>query len=103
MTSICPFCGMEPIVSALHLYLAERGLLGLVLDVCKSYHATFEEISGRSRELRVSRARQAAWSLLEARGLSRSEIGRAFGRDHTTVVAGIAAADKRASASKGVA
>lgn len=80
----------------LRLWLEDRELLGLVLDACKSFHATFDEVAGRDREPRVSRARQAVWSLLEMRGLSRSSIARAFGRDHTTVVHGIAAADKRA-------
>ena len=80
----------------LRLWLEDRELLGLVLDACKSFHATFDEVAGRDREPRVSRARQAVWSLLEMRGMSRSAIARAFGRDHTTVVHGIAAADKRA-------
>ena len=80
----------------LRLWLEDRELFGLVIDACRPFHATFEEVAGRDREPRVSRARQAVWSLLEMRGLSRSSIARAFGRDHTTVGHGIAAADKRA-------
>lgn len=73
-----------------------RGLLGTVLGVAAGHHVTLAELWGRSRTPRVSRARQALWSRLEGHGLSRSEIGRAFNRDHTTIISGIAAADKRA-------
>lgn len=81
----------SPIVT----WLEERGLWTLARDAAMGAHATVEEVCTRDRSRRVSHARQAVWSALEMKGLSRLEIARAFRRDHTTVGYGIGQADKR--------
>lgn len=76
-------------------WLEERGLWVVAKDAAMGAHATLEEVCTRSRLKRVSQARQAVWSALEMKGLSRSEIARVFKRDQTTVGYGIGKADKR--------
>lgn len=76
-------------------WLEERGLWVAARDAAMGAHATLEEVCTRSRLKRVSQARQAVWSALEMKGLSRSEIARVFKRDQTTVGYGIGKADKR--------
>lgn len=46
------------------------------------------EIRGKSRVGPVVRARHFVWFKLSEFGLSASEIGRAFGADHSTVLSG---------------
>ena len=48
------------------------------------------DILGRSRKPHICRARWAAMRALKQRGLSASHIGRLMGRDHTTVLHGLA-------------
>lgn len=76
-------------------WLEERGLWAVAKDAAMGAHATLEEVCTRSQLRRMSRARQAVWSALEMKGLSRSEIARVFNRDQTTVGYGIGKSDKR--------
>lgn len=84
--------------SEAHDWAEARGLLPVVTATAAERHVTLAELWSTSRTPRVSHARQLLWSRLEMAGLCRSEIARAFGRDHSTVIHGIAAADRRAGA-----
>lgn len=54
------------------------------------------QIMGHSRRQQIAHARQGVyWLLMHRGGLSVSAIGRAMGRDHTTVQHGIAAETRR--------
>lgn len=50
------------------------------------YGVDVDEVLSTSRNDRVVRARQAACWLLRGHGMSLPEIGKAIGRDHTTVL-----------------
>lgn len=59
-------------------------------------HLTLSEITGPDRRFKVAHARQRAFLLCHRAGFSTPQIGRFFGdRDHTTVLHGIARAEKR--------
>lgn len=83
----------------------ERGLLGLVEQICKAYHVTAAEICGRGRTKNVSRARREVWWRIRHdpnTRFSTTEIGAIFGRDHSTIVLALAVyaaehADERAA------
>ena len=47
------------------------------------------QIMGNGRTADVTAARQLAYVKARAMGLSYPEIGRAFGRDHTTIMHGV--------------
>ena len=49
----------------------------------------FDEIFLRDRRRRVTQVRKLVWCRLHERGWSSMAIGRAFHRDHATVLAGI--------------
>jgi chromosomal replication initiation ATPase DnaA len=66
--------------------LDDRGLLEGVRIAAIVNCVTVAEICGRERTGAVARARAAVWRSLRAAGLSFPEIGRLFGRDHTTIV-----------------
>jgi hypothetical protein len=65
--------------------------LGPMLDeICAEHNVSAEEVCGTRRHKQISAARQHLWSLVrEEQGLSFPAIGRLFGRNHTTVMAGI--------------
>ena len=46
-------------------------------------------IFGPRKEARIVRARWDAWALARAAGWTLPEIGRAFNRDHTTILHGL--------------
>jgi chromosomal replication initiation ATPase DnaA len=78
--------------------LQARDLLVVVLDVCRCRGVRVEDVCARKRFQSVSRARQEIWWRLRnhaERHYSLSEIARLFGRDPTTVLAGVAAHDRR--------
>lgn len=80
--------------------LAERDLFELVEAIAHRRGVTTIELCGRCRTKAVSRARQEAWWLLRhdaERHYSICEIARLFGRDPTTVLAGVAAHAQRMS------
>jgi len=61
------------------------------------------DVLGGDRRERASRPRQAAmWLAFKITPHSVSEIGRAFGRHHTTVLYGIAAHERRLAANAAV-
>jgi chromosomal replication initiation ATPase DnaA len=74
--------------------LSQRDLLELVGNVCRTHGVTVDEVCGRTRTQAVSWARHETWWRLRhhpERHYSLAEIGRLFGRDHTTVLHGIQA------------
>jgi chromosomal replication initiation ATPase DnaA len=78
-----------------------RDLLALVDDVCRRRGVPRALLAGRTRTQSVSRARQEVWWLMRhhpERHYSLLEIARLFGRDHATILAGLAAHGRRASA-----
>jgi chromosomal replication initiation ATPase DnaA len=78
--------------------LADRGLLELVDNVCALRGVTRDELCGRDRSRAVAAARHELWALIydhRERFYSFAEIGRFFGRDHTSVIHGIAAHRRR--------
>jgi chromosomal replication initiation ATPase DnaA len=82
------------VVEALRL----RDLLELVEQVAACRGVPVDELCGLARTQSVSRARQEAWWRLRhhpERNYSLEEIGKLFGRHHTTVMAGVAAHARR--------
>jgi chromosomal replication initiation ATPase DnaA len=80
--------------------LRARDLLTLVSDVCKRRGVTLDEVCGRARSQAISRARQEVWWRIRhhpERSYSYPEIARLFARDHSTILAGISAHERRAS------
>lgn len=74
----------------------ERPIAAVRRLVCLRYGVTRAEIVGRRRLSRLVRPRQVAfWLALKVTGASSSEIGRAFGRDHTTVLHGASCVEER--------
>jgi chromosomal replication initiation ATPase DnaA len=47
------------------------------------------DIMGGRRDTRHARARFAVWLVMRRRGMTFARIGRAFGRDHRTVMHGV--------------
>jgi chromosomal replication initiation ATPase DnaA len=80
--------------------LRARDLLPLVDEVCKRKGITLDEVCGRARSQAISHARQEVWWRIRnhpEREYSYPEIARLFARDHTTIMAGIGAHERRAS------
>jgi chromosomal replication initiation ATPase DnaA len=80
--------------------LRARDLLALLDEVCKRRGVTLHEVCGRARSQAVSHARQELWWRIRhhpEHDYSYPEIARLFARDHTTIMAGIAAHERRAS------
>jgi len=78
--------------------LRARDLLELVEDICRTRGVVLHELCGRTRSRSVSRARHETWWCIRRhpeRHYSVLEIARLFGRDHTTVSAGIDAHRRR--------
>ena len=68
----------------------------IIAQVARERGLTPADITGRDTTARIAAARQEA--MLRAReltGQSLPQIGRSFGRDHTTVLAGCRAAERR--------
>jgi chromosomal replication initiation ATPase DnaA len=88
--------------SAVADQLRARDLLPLVDDVCKRRGVTLDEVCGRARSKAIARARQEVWWRIRhhpEREYSYPEIARLFARDHTTIMAGIGAHERRAAIS----
>ncbi len=59
----------------------------IIQEVCKFYNIEEQDIRGNSRSRDTAQARQIAMYLIRAiTGMSLSEIGKEFGKDHTTVL-----------------
>lgn len=57
-----------------------------VTEVAQRYHVEVEAIFSASRDRAVGEARQVAMAACRLAGLSSPAIGKAFGRDHSTVL-----------------
>lgn len=58
--------------------------------VGKHYYCSVEDIDSRSRSLSVTQARMVAMYVVRTKlGLSWPEVGREFGRDHTTALVAV--------------
>ncbi len=78
--------------------LRARGLLELVVKIGTRRGVSLHDLCGRTRTRSVSWARQEVWWHLRhhpERYYSLLEIAHLFGRDHTTVSAGVAAHQHR--------
>lgn len=70
--------------------LEARGLLDLVDDIARSHHVETFDILGRGRSKQIAFARRHAWAVVRwTFDFSYPEIGRLFGVDHTSVLAGV--------------
>lgn len=58
----------------------------IIASAADLYGVDVDEVLSTSRADRATRARQSACWLLRGRGMSLPEIGRALGRDHSTVL-----------------
>lgn len=85
----CPLCGGKATVAARTLARIET----IVQDACaqagQQHDVDASEIRGRSKYREVMAARRTAYRILADRGWSVSRIGRAFGRDHSTISHGL--------------
>ena len=72
-----------------------RAISPIVHAVAQASGIPASQIYSRSRKAHVNRARQIVMLAAHERGMSLSEIGRALGRDHTTIDHGIKAEKAR--------
>jgi chromosomal replication initiator protein len=82
--------------------LRTRDLLGTLDEVCRRRHVTRRDLCGRGRTRAVAFARQEVWWLLRHHPelqFSFADIGRLFDRDHTTIMAGVCAHERRRDSS----
>jgi len=68
---------------------------GIALEVAVKHEITVEEMAGPKRQPRQIHPRHEAMFKMRKVGYSYSEIGRFFGRDHTTVMHGVRAHEAR--------
>jgi len=81
--------------------LRERDLDAIAVDVAARRGVPLAELCGRGRSQSLARARHEVWWRIRhhpERYLSLPEIARLFGRDHTTIMAGIEAHAQRLAA-----
>lgn len=74
--------------------LARHGLVGLARDTAIKHRTTFEAMVSRTNRKSAVAARHEMFSLLRTEGLSTSEIGILFDRDHSSVVSATSKAKK---------
>src|SRR3712207_4355967 len=78
--------------------IAEEITQDVLHAVARAFRVPIAALHSRSRQPYVAHARQAAMYLLRQMWpelASYPEIGKALGRDHTTVIFGVAAAEQR--------
>lgn len=75
----------------------ERKILR-VREVCAECGVSFNDVMSRNKLPNVAHARQRLFLEFREMGMSLSDIGRFFGRDHTTVIHGINAEKERRDA-----
>lgn len=68
-----------------------------VLDYCVANGVSLSLLTGRSRSAMAVLHRQAAMAAARMAGASLPAIGRVLGRDHTTVLHGVRAHERRAA------
>jgi hypothetical protein len=73
-----------------------------IREVCDRHIVTWSEIMGPGRTKPVAQARQQAFVALAEMGFPLADIGRFFNRDHTTVLWGIRAHERRKASAAGV-
>lgn len=61
----------------------------IINKICDNYLVTKEEVISKSRHRRFSKARHHIFYEMRKRGMSFNQIGRIFGRDHTTIVCAV--------------
>lgn len=61
----------------------------IVREVSASSGIPVDDLLGRSRKPHIAQARFLCWYVAREHGMSLQQIGRAFGRDHSTIVHGI--------------
>jgi chromosomal replication initiation ATPase DnaA len=95
---LCPTVKTPTTSDVVVTRLAARGLLDLVDEVCTRRGVTRAEVCGHRRTRAVAAARQELWCQIRERpdrSYSYPEIGRLFGRDHSTVFYGVTAHRRR--------
>lgn len=95
--------GSADVVAAIRSYRSDEGDRVAPQDVigavAEKMHVEEEQMMGRSRAGAVTQARQIAMYLLcQVHGASTTEVGRIFGRDHSTVIHAIGRIRERAAA-----
>jgi chromosomal replication initiation ATPase DnaA len=73
----------------------------LIERATAEWDVSWGEVIGSIKEQRIVLARQAVMFALHAAGFSSTQIGKALGREHTTVLHGIKAARRRMDADAG--
>jgi chromosomal replication initiation ATPase DnaA len=77
--------------------LEERDLVGMLDTICRARGVTRDELCGRERTKNIALARHELWWTLRntpAMSFSYVEIGRIFGRDHSSVLHGVRAFER---------
>lgn len=70
--------------------LEARGLWSIVEETARRHFLLPHELLGSDRLASVCMARFHLWSILRSRtGFSFPQLGRIFGRDHTTIMMGV--------------
>jgi chromosomal replication initiation ATPase DnaA len=69
--------------------LDARELLATFTEIAKKHTVTLAEMLGPRRQAGMCEARFECWALLRGEGWSWHRIADLFGRDHTTVMAGV--------------
>ena len=67
----------------------------LANDICDQHGVILEEVLTRSKNRIITQARQHIMYELRHRGWSLMQIGKVLNRDHTTIIFGIKAHEKR--------
>jgi chromosomal replication initiation ATPase DnaA len=81
------------------IQLGALGALGWCRRLCERASVTLADILGRSRVSRIVRVRHRVWAVLRwTLELSYPEIGRIWGVDHSTVMAGVRQHERRLAA-----
>lgn len=75
--------------------MSRASVRGFVKDVAREFGLTIDTLIGRSLEPKICRVRQIIWYRAHAEGYSLPQIGKVFGRDHTTIMHGIRNEKKR--------
>jgi hypothetical protein len=96
---VCPRCDRahSPGVAGCNCHaVTGRGQLGQIIAACASeFGVTVEDVTGPSRRREYVRPRHAAmWMARVVAGLSLHQVGRAFGRDHTSVINAVERVDR---------
>lgn len=77
--------------------IRSRGFGDLIEGIARVHHVTMLEIASKTHTPAPTRARHEAWRILREAPyrLSYPEIGRLFGRHHTTIMGGVRNAMER--------